>query len=88
MKKLIVIAFIGLAAFAACNQNPENGGEEIRGNEQRSDSSMNISKYPDEGDSGSNSRLDNGNDRSSKTTATPAEPDSKSNNGDTVKTSR
>jgi len=53
MKKLIAASMIGLAFFA-CKQNPENGGEEIRGNEQRSDTPMNISSYPGEGASDSN----------------------------------
>jgi hypothetical protein len=63
MKKLILSGFIGIALLSACGGNPENGGEEVRGNEQRSDTAMRISNYPNEGDSGDNSRYDNGNNQ-------------------------
>jgi len=51
MKKLSLIIFAGVCFLSACRENPENGGEEVRGDEQRSDTPLNISKYPGEGDS-------------------------------------
>lgn len=64
MKKIVFFCFTGLLFFAACRQNPENGGEEIRGDEPRSDTAIPMSNYPNEGDSGSNSRLYDGNSQS------------------------
>lgn len=57
MKGVIISAIAMLSLFIGCKQNPENGGEEIRDGEQRSDTPMTISNYPNEGaddSSGSN----------------------------------
>ncbi|KAA5536162.1 hypothetical protein F0919_00385 [Taibaiella lutea] len=66
MKRFMILCSACFSLLVACNENPENGGEEVRGNEQRSDTPVSISAYPDEGDSGSNSRYDDGNTQSSK----------------------
>jgi hypothetical protein len=42
MKNLIIACCVGLSFFAGCRQNPENGGEEVRGDEVRSDTPMDM----------------------------------------------
>lgn len=41
-KSFLMLVGILAVTITSCHQNPENGGKEIRGSEQRSDTAMNM----------------------------------------------
>jgi hypothetical protein len=85
MKKVIIVMSV-TCILISCGQNPENGGEEIRSNEQRSDTPVSISNYSNEGDSGNNSRYDDGNISSSNSSGMHGERTTEGTRQDSQKT--
>lgn len=86
MKKIIIVCVAAMSISMSCRQNPENGGEEIRGNEQRSDTPISISNYPNQGDSGNNSRYNDGNRSSPNSSGTNGERTTEGTRQDSQKT--